>query len=499
MVNRTSSDANATPVPVAPVAKRKRRASCLGEQERRERKRAIDREAQRSLREKTKTHIAELERTIQILRDQDRNGATASLLSEIDTLRTENERLKDVIESVKSVIGGDVLSRNTAPPATNGGGSGNSPVASSADEAHRLVGQPSPRPRTTSFTCEAKPPQLTVDDLSNPFHVYDQKLNIAGPLDIDGMTIMGDMEAHPASIADLGSNLDMSINLAPVERPPKDDDVEELPWGDDPATASWAPMMAEMFGLNWRKPSNPVVLYIGDPEPPLVPSHSPITPCEISRKTNELLGKVFSYRSTAGAGSLAFHKGYHAEVELLYLGIKDGWSATYNEWMQSPTLSILKQVDELLFCELPKVQRLAAAYKNFKLLKYYLNATKEELAKVPAWLRPGISQSRTQHPIAIDFFAWPTLRDRLIEMQDTFLYRPDFSYDYRNYLRFEWPFSYEDAFYFDEASATHYPSPVFERYHGDLKNWSVAPQFFTRFPEMWGDIEGDRKRFCEEV
>jgi hypothetical protein len=133
MVNRRSSDAAPAQTPVAPVVKRKRRASCLGEQERRERKRAIDREAQRSLREKTKTHIAELERTIQILRDQDRNGATASLLSEIDGLRTENERLRDVIDSVKSVIGCDTFSRNTAANDATGneGGTGHSPAASS--------------------------------------------------------------------------------------------------------------------------------------------------------------------------------------------------------------------------------------------------------------------------------------------------------------------------------------------------------------------------------
>lgn len=131
MVN--TRQANDT-TPVAPVVKRKRRASCLGEQERRERKRAIDREAQRSLREKTKTHIAELERTIQILRDQDRNEATSSLLSEIDTLRTENERLRDVIESVKSVIGGDVFSSRAGPSTTanaNDRGHEHSPAASS--------------------------------------------------------------------------------------------------------------------------------------------------------------------------------------------------------------------------------------------------------------------------------------------------------------------------------------------------------------------------------
>jgi hypothetical protein len=134
MVNTGTND-------TAPVVKRKRRASCLGEQERRERKRAIDREAQRSLREKTKTHIAELERTIEILRDQDRNGTAASLLSEIESLRAENERLRNVIDSVKSVIGGDFASRNNASSehsGADGGGAVISPAATSVG-MHRLT------------------------------------------------------------------------------------------------------------------------------------------------------------------------------------------------------------------------------------------------------------------------------------------------------------------------------------------------------------------------
>lgn len=140
MVNRRPSDAAELASPVAPVVKRKRRASCLGEQERRERKRAIDREAQRSLREKTKTHIAELERTIQILRDQDRNGATANLLSEIDSLRAENERLRSIIDNVKSVLGNEVAPRTstaTEQSPSNGGGGIASP-ASSSNGMHQL-------------------------------------------------------------------------------------------------------------------------------------------------------------------------------------------------------------------------------------------------------------------------------------------------------------------------------------------------------------------------
>ncbi|CAA9965418.1 BRLZ domain containing protein [Pyrenophora teres f. maculata] len=123
----------------APAAKRKRLASCLGEQERRDRKRAIDREAQRSLREKTKAHIADLERTIEILRQQDSNGATASLLSEIDQLRAENVRLKEIIDSVKTLVGGPspVASRTTTSAnASNGHGDSASSAANSITGEH---------------------------------------------------------------------------------------------------------------------------------------------------------------------------------------------------------------------------------------------------------------------------------------------------------------------------------------------------------------------------
>jgi hypothetical protein len=148
MVSRRASDAAASPpqTSIAPVAKRKRRASCLGEQERRDRKRAIDREAQRSLREKTKTRIAELERTITLLRDQDGNEATASLLSEMDSLRAENERLRHVIDSVKSVVGLDfgLSSTTTAaavpPSLTDHGGDDHvSSAATSAGMHHSLA------------------------------------------------------------------------------------------------------------------------------------------------------------------------------------------------------------------------------------------------------------------------------------------------------------------------------------------------------------------------
>ncbi|KAF2192553.1 hypothetical protein K469DRAFT_554014 [Zopfia rhizophila CBS 207.26] len=480
MVNRRASDAVPLTTSIAPIGKRKRRASCLGEQERRERKRAIDREAQRSLREKTKTHIAELERTIQILRDQDRNGATASLLSEINGLRAENERLRDVIDSVRSVVGGGMLARGAHPlqgaPASEG-----SPDATG-------VGHQSPRPTTSTSntgiqesgkTQSQSPDPLGSHGLPSQFEPinFNGGPNACGTVDLDGMTVMTDL-AH--------TNSALGLNLGPVEEM-SEGNMLDVP--DSPTTAAFAPLLAEVFGPSWRCPS-PVVLHIGNPARPATPSTQNAL-CPIWKKSNELFGKVFNYRP--GTATLNVD---HIEAGLLYLGIKQGWG-TFNEWMQSPALKILKEVDEFLFRPLPRIERLAVAYKSFKLLKYYLNATKEELKKVPEWLRPSPSQARTKHPIAVDFFAWPTLRDRLVQVHNEIFQTQDLSHCYSHYLHFDWPFSFEDAFFFDELLQRYYPSPLFERYHRDLKYWTVTDKFYEKFPELMSDIEGDRRLFLE--
>jgi len=548
MVNRRASDAAPPATAIAPVVKRKRRASCLGEQERRERKRAIDREAQRSLREKTKTHIAELERTIQILRDQDRNGATASLLSEIDGLRAENERLRDVIDSVKSVVGSEIFPRTAPAPAagsssnanangaTNPNGNANatrsypgSPSAMANGEgqaAHPHHSQSPRRTRTDSMVLDHKPALLTPtsgisEPLGNPFdpmrHFGHHLPTSSGPVDLDGMTVMtslpGIEQSHSAA-TDLGLSLDLppvfempETDVAVTQPPstaiqhhshthtssPSEDNLPDAP--DSPTTAAFAPFIHEIFGQDWRCTS-PVVLHIGEPARPLPSSSSSMTSnalCPIWKKSNELFGKVFSYHTRPG---MATPLSADMEAGLLYVGIDQGWH-TFNEWMQSPALKILKEVDELLFCRRPKMDRLATAYKSYKLLRYYLNATKNVLEDVPDWLRPSLSQARTKHPVALDFFPWPTVRDRLVAHHNEIFQTTDLSHSYSQYLSFEWPFSFEDTFFFDEGRGAYVPSPLFERYHRDLKYWTVSHGFYKKFPEMRGDIEGDRRRFCE--
>jgi hypothetical protein len=64
----------------------------------------------------------------------------------------------------------------------------------------------------------------------------------AQSLDLDGMTVMADALMPP-----VGSNQHVGTEstLSPL-REGSEEDVQELPWGNAPATATWAPMMEEV-------------------------------------------------------------------------------------------------------------------------------------------------------------------------------------------------------------------------------------------------------------
>lgn len=60
------------------------------------------------------------------------------------------------------------------------------------------------------------------------------------------MTIMTGVEDNTQAVLDPSTGMD--LNLQPVTESPEQE-AEDLPWGNDPATATWAPMMAEVPSL----------------------------------------------------------------------------------------------------------------------------------------------------------------------------------------------------------------------------------------------------------
>ena len=74
----------------------------------------MDRKAQRASREKTRSHIAHLEKMVKILSERNGSTATSELMEEMGRLHAEIDRLRKIIDSIKSVLGIDVFESTAA-------------------------------------------------------------------------------------------------------------------------------------------------------------------------------------------------------------------------------------------------------------------------------------------------------------------------------------------------------------------------------------------------
>jgi hypothetical protein len=101
-------------------------------------------------------------------------------------------------------------------------------------------------------------------------------------------------------------------------------------------------------------------------------------------------------------------------------------------------------------------------------------------------LRP--SQERIQHPAVIDFLVWPGLRDRLVFEHQKYTSTGKFSAAFVENFHFHWPYSERDIFAYNPVSNRYEVSKIFLAFAYDLKNWTMRPDFFRKFPEMQSDI-----------
>lgn len=71
-----------------------------------ERKREVDRKAQRAIRERTKNRIAQLEQEVEYYKRLSEEGRTG-LLKELGQLREENRCLRQKLDAIKSIVSVD--------------------------------------------------------------------------------------------------------------------------------------------------------------------------------------------------------------------------------------------------------------------------------------------------------------------------------------------------------------------------------------------------------
>ncbi|RSL42600.1 hypothetical protein CEP53_012102 [Fusarium sp. AF-6] len=92
------------------------------------------------------------------------------------------------------------------------------------------------------------------------------------------------------------------------------------------------------------------------------------------------------------------------------------------------------------------------------------------------------------HSRAIEFFAWPGLRERFVFFQHQYCANL-FWYMLLSNFKFLWPFDFRDTYMQNSETGQFYLSPQFKRCMGDLGSWTMGQGFFEQFPDLYADIQ----------
>ncbi|KFY58294.1 hypothetical protein V496_06201 [Pseudogymnoascus sp. VKM F-4515 (FW-2607)] len=439
---------NVSPAVAARPAKRQRADADLRSQ----RKREADRKAQRNSRERQRSHTDHLENMIAILRKENGNAATSEL-EMVWQLRSENERLRKIINSAKSAL--SVMSCEPTPlpnPQHIDMTSAPRPTAGSGSQVATVAGAPSINPEVSQP--RVLPAKRSIDDVmptaSNslvPNREHAQK--------------------RRQTVADITAESNSGNVLNFTES-----------WMDKKAVDKTDKNRADLTPWAWLSPISTML-----PPPGRPPTRG--MQCHIWEKSNKIYSQISTVSPACASATLRLSPLDYAN--LIFKAVINGW-ASLDTWERSnPIMKALSDIDEV-FSELDQVSRAAFMYKSHMLLKYHIDPEKGNWEEMPEWQRPSFLQRTKQHPIAVDFFAWPALRDRLIENNHSYFATGDFSAYFRRHYKFSWPYSFEDTYVYNKESNMYQMSPLFARYHRDIKYWGVERPFLEKFPELAGDI-----------
>ncbi|KIW34561.1 uncharacterized protein PV07_01338 [Cladophialophora immunda] len=414
-----------------------------------ERKRIQDRLAQRATRERTKNRIAYLEQRLSSLEAGDKDGEITNLTRIIDNLRNDNNRLRNALVKMRTVIDQAVLapdSSSEAQPDTRPCGCNMQSACTCAQ---------TPFPAATPATAFEDPnaafrhtsvSSTDTSEVTEVINGHSLGLNV----DVSQPDTMG-------SVTGLEDFFDFNPNSL----------LEMFEMGSTTGFNGWQPQTPSPF--DYRFPSSDAVVKVAPDVDKWHVSNGAFISCLDSVKQH-----------TASTATLDMHVPFKAAIW--------GWDNVGPE-AQHPVWNALRQVDQRVFGTwTSKAQRIALMYVCQTLIQYRENPTRENLERVPVFLRPRPSQERVQHPAVIDFLIWPGLRDRLVFEHKKYTSTGDFSAAFVENFNFYWPYSDRDIFAYNPVQNRYEVSKIFLEYAYNFKNWTMKPGFFKKFPEMQHDI-----------
>lgn len=128
-------------------------------------------------------------------------------------------------------------------------------------------------------------------------------------------------------------------------------------------------------------------------------------------------------------------------------------------------------------------EQVAVLYVMFLLMRWQIYSTQENYDRLPDWVKPQPSQLFTPHPAWIDYLPWPRMRDHLVAYYQNYPF-DNWFVPFTRTLSVNWPYEATDCLLSTGDADNLIINPVFERHFRNLDNWSLGPAFAEAFPQL---------------
>ncbi|KAH6632889.1 hypothetical protein C7974DRAFT_161959 [Boeremia exigua] len=484
-----------------------------------QRKRNVDRKAQRAFRQRTKDSIEKLEQQLASI-NQKAAESDAKFQQELAAVHKNNQTLQQCLERISELASATIRAIAHGHDTEYDRASGRSPVhstvAHSGDASHQnksATGSNQPHnaapnasqpitpvtlendssscnvPNDMHYEVEGSPSMLPIDMTPpnqpqpsvHPFDLLQEQQSISPQAHdsvgepMSPMYDQGEPSHHirPASLAGTGSSCVSSsagqqyatIDPGLEERSPNQYDLARPAHHDlcngmqvSPHAADSAPTASSIQSLR----SDPVSIVLPSHVLPTCPLDEILHNFLISRR--DLLTHGMDVDAAAGP-------------------LRPTVKALLDPHMTNDVHPLSGIMSGVLttFAHVEQPEKLAFYYLMYKTMRWQIAPSKETYRAMPTWLRPTVTQITVQHAAWIDNIPWPGVRDILIENPDDHPFDL-FSQYYSHNISVNWPFDHMDAVTdVDNNVVLH---SIFEKHVSNLKNWTVSAEFHSRFPYM---------------
>ncbi|KAE9978908.1 hypothetical protein EG328_001207 [Venturia inaequalis] len=405
---------------------------------RRMRKRELDRRCQRVARERTKNRIAYLEGLVDHFQNSDSSGQVSTLMKQLsdiardrDTLARTLQGIQNSIQSHQSLINGKEMTGKTS----------------------------SSSPRQCSESLERFDDEDAVDPvMSFPPHRGEDSLSLTIAVDTKLPSKYRPVQKKP---------LLMQRHELPIQSPNAD--------AFDPSKAFISGGITENHGIL---------------QDPIIPRTVAGCECSDGRRGEQTINmwrfanEVLTEPARTDADLERFEDVMEEDAPVRAL--IEGWPAVEKLYggVLPPTWAKLRRIDEVVFGTCNVRERLAILRVMHKLMRYHTNFQKK--SSVPAWYLKRPSQT-IAHSYAIDYFAWPGLRERFVFYQHNYCSNVFWQLFCKSF-RILWPFEFRDCYTRNLETGQYQISPQFDERIGDINAWTMSGEIFKKWPEFHSDI-----------